>query len=65
MKRKPKRTRQHGGPRPGSGRKPIPEKERRKSITIRLPQPMTEYLRANGATQTIERLIDSDPGFRK
>lgn len=60
-----KRKSSQGGYRPGAGRKPIPEAERRRKVSVRLSPIVIEYLRDAGMTATIEGAILRSRGFRE
>ena len=60
----------HGGPRPGSGRPPLPGGARRLSVV--LPQPMVRWLdrqpgrsRSEKLRRLLQHCIQKDDAFRK
>lgn len=55
----------HGGPRPNSGRKPVPDAERKQHMAIRIDPEVREYLRqCSNATAAIESAIRNSKAFR-
>ena len=51
---------QHGGARPGSGRKPKEEKDLLKRRTIRLTDIQYSIYKANGGSDTLRYLIENN-----
>jgi hypothetical protein len=61
MTDKPKR----GGPRPGSGAKPLPPEQKRKPYALRLSPDIFEFLQSrDNATATLESAIRQSSAFR-
>ena len=54
----------HGGARKNSGRKPLPEREKRVLVAVRLPPDVVAWLRSQPESQSalIERLVRKERG---
>lgn len=61
---KPRKKRQHGGRRPGAGRKAPPDGARI-PVCVKLPRDVVRYLALGGSTATIERCVRESLGFRE
>lgn len=55
----------HGGPRPGSGKKPIPVELKRKPYAMRLSPDVFAFLKSrDNATATLESAVRQSSAFR-
>jgi uncharacterized protein (DUF4415 family) len=54
----------HGGARKNAGRKPLPEREKRVMVAVRLPPDVVAWMRAQPESQSalIERLVQKERG---
>jgi hypothetical protein len=54
----------HGGARKNAGRKPLPEREKRVMVAVRLPPDIVAWMRAQPESQSalIERLVRKERG---
>lgn len=56
----------HGGPRPGSGRKPLPPGQAKIAVTMKIDPQVREYLRTlENATAEVERAVMATRKFKQ